>query len=350
MKKSVTAVLHIGFWFCYLLVVLVVLGIIYDTNTSNNEKEITEAFINVMFMAIYPSIISFYGFYYLLFPYSFSKKKYLLSALYGFLISLFGAIQGFIFLYYFNLNQSQDCENLDPVSIFFGMVSFITIISFLSGVVGLILKGFVTWFEEVKQKEQLKQKNLETEIALVKSQLDPHFLFNTINNIDVLILRDAHKASDYLNNLSDIMRFMLFETKTNEIPLAKEMEYIQKYIELQKIRTANENYVNFKLTGSSKGKLIAPMVFIPFIENAFKHTNNKKIEDAIDITIKMEGNKTIMICENKYDTTRKQNVESHGLGNKLIEKRLNLIYPNAHILKITDQNNLYKVYLEINHG
>ena len=87
--------------------------------------------------------------------------------------------------------------------------------------------------------------------------MDPHFLFNTINNIDVLILKNATKASNYLNKLSDIMRFMLFETKTDKILLSKEIEYIDKYIALQKIRTANSNYVNFRVKGIPNGKTIA---------------------------------------------------------------------------------------------
>jgi two-component system, LytTR family, sensor kinase len=183
---------------------------------------------------------------------------------------------------------------------------------------------------------------------LVKSQLDPHFLFNTINNIDILILKNATQASDYLNKLSDIMRFMLYETKTDRISLSSELEYIKKYIELQKIRTANSNYIKLSVTGTCEGKTIAPMVFIPFIENAFKHTTNKKLEHAITISISIEENVISFICENKYNTTSKKEQENNGLGNDLIQKRLNLIYPEKHKLNIINQNGLYSVYLVIN--
>ena len=144
------------------------------------------------------------------------------------------------------------------------------------------------------------------------------------------------------------MRFMLFETKTEKILLSQEIEYIEKYIELQKIRTANSSYVNFSVSGNAAAKKIAPMAFIPFVENAFKHTTNKKIENAIDINIMIEEENIKLICENKFDPNRKTKQESNGLGNDLIEKRLQLIYPQKHRLDISNQNNLYSVFLTIN--
>ena len=191
------------------------------------------------------------------------------------------------------------------------------------------------------------QKNYEMEMALVKSQLDPHFLFNTLNNIDVLILKNAIEASNYLNKLSDIMRFMLFETKTDEIELSKEIEYIEKYIALQKIRTANANYVKFIVAGSPKGKSIAPMIFLPFIENAFKHTGNKKLEDAIIIEMTIENETIQFECQNKFNPNRLKKPQSNGLGNQLIEKRLNLIYPEKHSLEIKKEKEQYSVSLLI---
>ncbi len=240
-------------------------------------------------------------------------------------------------------------------------MSFIILVC---GIIALVIKGFITWFGEIKLKEALKQKNHEMELALVKSQLDPHFLFNTINNIDVLILKNATKASNYLNKLSDIMRFMLFETKTDKILLSTEIEYIEKYIELQKIRTANSSYVSFSVTGAPDGKTIAPMVFIPFIENAFKHTTNKKLENAITINILIEKESIKLVSENKFDPNRNLQPASkprpadhrsdgparqgnNGLGNDLIQKRLKLIYPERHTLEIANQNGRYSVFLTI---
>jgi LytS/YehU family sensor histidine kinase len=132
--------------------------------------------------------------------------------------------------------------------------------------------------------------------------------------------------------------------------LEKEIEYIEKYISLQKIRTSNPTYVNLQITGNPGDKTIAPMVFIQFIENAFKHTSNKKIDHAIDVQLFIE-NKTIrFVCKNKFDSKRKLNQESNGLGNELIQRRLNLIYPEKHTLELSNHCNLYTVNLTIQNG
>ena len=228
-----------------------------------------------------------------------------------------------------------------------GAMSFIATIS---GIIALVIKGFITWFNEIKLKELLKEKNHEMELALIKSKLDPHLLFNTINNIDTLILKDQVKASNYLNNLSDIMRFMLYETKADKILLSKEIEYIEKYIALQKIRTTNENYVHFSVTGIIGDKQIAPMVFIPFIENAFKHANNKKLENAITINIVIKEESLQLICENKFDSMYIVQESYSGLGNELIQKRLALIYAGNHTLAVHKTNDLYSINLTIHNG
>ncbi len=340
MNKSIVVVLHIGFWVCYIFVWLLILGIYFQGDVP---EERFDYYLKIIFgLAIIPAFIGFYACYFWLFPKFLRFKKIFLSLLFGSLIAIGSALTGISILYH-NFSETEeytwDCFILPMI--------FMTLIAFISEVIALLIKGFLTWFKEIKLKEALQKKNHEMEMALVKAQLDPHFLFNTINNIDVLILKDANEASDYLNKLSDIMRFMLFETKTSEILLVKELAYIEKYIELQKIRTANKSYVNYSVVGQLNGQTIAPMVFIPFIENAFKHTNNKKLEDAI--TVEMEITKTAikMVCRNKFDPTRKNKIESNGLGNELIQKRLHLIYPNRHGLSVTNENNLYTVTLTI---
>lgn len=349
MKKSVVILLHVGFWFCYLALILVILGALYGDNGATSEARISNAFQDLFFFVLVPSALTFYSFYYYLFPQFLQKNRYLAFFILSILIALAAALINYFILN--TINADRACGNEDDdIATFFGATLFMTFVSYVSGVISLVIKGFITWFEEVKLRESLMQKNHEMEMALVKSQLDPHFLFNTINNIDVLILKNAEEASDYLNNLSDIMRFMLFETKSAEIQLSQEIEYLHKYIELQKIRTSNTTYVNFKVTGSLEGKTIAPMVFISFVENAFKHTNNKKTENAITIDIIIEKESIILNCANKYDPKSTSSQDSHGLGNVLIQKRLNLIYPDKHTLKISNENGLYSVQLIIQHG
>jgi LytS/YehU family sensor histidine kinase len=163
----------------------------------------------------------------------------------------------------------------------------------------------------------------------------------------VLIEKDAVKASAYLNKLSDIMRFMLYETKTEKILLEKELTYITKYIDLQKIRTSNLNFVNYTIEGNPGNWMIAPMLFIPFIENAFKHSGNKKTDHAIVVNIKITATVLSFYCENHFSENQLIDHEARGIGNELIKKRLDLLYPGKHSLSVEKQNNIYKVQLAI---
>ena len=370
MKRSIVILLHLGFYGCLLIITMVILGVIYGFQDDIPDGAVEHTFLAIFYFGWIPTIITFNAFYFFLFPKFMKRQKYVSAAVYGFFIALGAALLGYFNLY---LLYGRECIVEAGLKVFLWVIFLMTSVALVSGMIAFILQGFLTWMEEIKLKDMLRQKNQEMEMALVKAQLDPHFLFNTLNNIDVLILKNAKTASDYLNKLSDIMRFMLFETKTAEIPLTKEIEYIEKYIALQKIRTSNSNYVKFDVSGKAKKKRIAPMVFIPFIENAFKHTNNKKLKDAININIQIEEESVTLKCENKFDpdlksgsvqgadfsrlvgtpgTLESKNIkeDSNGLGNELIQKRLELIYPGRHILKIIQGFENYIVHLTIQNG
>ncbi|MDB5127306.1 sensor histidine kinase [Mucilaginibacter sp.] len=353
MKKSFVVSLHIGFWACYIILIAIMLGVYYRNNPSISDPEfrVVNAFKNIFLFAFVPSVISFYLFYFILFPKYLQQEKFFLAIIYALLMSAGTALVAYILHRY--LIESGHVMDMDEGgkngrSTAVRVIMVMTLIGLICGTAALVIKGFITWFNEIKLKVSLKEKNYEMEMALIKSQLDPHLLFNTINNIDALILKDAVKASNYLNKLSDIMRFILYETKTDQIFLSKEIEYIEKYIELQKIRTANVNYVHFAITGVIGHKHIAPMVFIPFIENAFKHTNNKKLVNAITVNIIITDETVQLVCENKFDSRKLalQQTDS-GLGDELIKKRLNLIYGGKHCLEVHKTNELYSVNLTI---
>ncbi|MBL0032015.1 MAG: histidine kinase [Bacteroidetes bacterium] len=227
------------------------------------------------------------------------------------------------------------------------LVLIMALVAVLNGGMGLILKGFITSYEDIKIKEELKRKNLEVELSLIKSQLSPHFLFNTLNNIDVLIRRDPDRASLYLLELSDIMRYMLYEAKKGKVFFEKEIHYIKKYIDLQKIRTSNRDFVKLDLKGTFNGVLVEPMLLMPFIENAFKHAENKREGNVIEIEISGSEKSIEFSCKNSYlpDTGMKD--EFSGLGNELIKKRMNLLFPGKHELVISDANEIFHVLLKI---
>jgi len=210
MRKSVLiALIHIGFWLCYALLMFLIVLILYSNEQVEATTGIGEVLQIMGLLAIGPSVICFYSFYSFLFPRFLRRKRYFLAFVLGVLMALGSVLITYAILWGLG---SVAATGDSPWYEFVAALIFASVVGFTTGVIALIIRGFITWFEEVRQKEALLQKNQEIELALIKAQLDPHFLFNTINNIDVLMLRSADLASEYLNKLSDIMRFMLYET------------------------------------------------------------------------------------------------------------------------------------------
>jgi two-component system LytT family sensor kinase len=343
MKKIVVIGLHLIYWIVYTYVVA-----LFITMTAQSQGFVLS---NLMFKRIwlasfyFNGAVAFYCSYTFLFSKYLIKKRILTWLMYTFLAYLVSIllVEGFLFLY---IVPSPGFVKMGLTSAF-GMAILLFLIASINGLMGFILRGFVAWYGDIKLKAELNKRNYEMEMALIRNQINPHFLFNTINNIDVMIAKDAVRASVYLNKLSDIMRFMLYETKAESIPLSKELTYIEKYVELQKIRTSNSNYVNYKVNGDPGGLMIAPMIFIPFIENAFKHTENKKLEDAINIKIDITKERILFDCENRFVEESQNKSDINGLGNELIKKRLELLYPNKYKLEVNTKNQVYSVKLTI---
>ncbi|HMG90972.1 MAG TPA: sensor histidine kinase [Chryseolinea sp.] len=346
MKKSTVILMHIAYWFVYFLFSVTGLtrGFVFDND-----------FIAPLLERIFFGMVYFYISYFFLVPKYLAKrevKTFFRSAI-G--LSMLGV--PLIFIYqFFRMSPQPDFSDIQVqsqgevilVSIQWALAFIISTIMFLiPAMMGAVLRGFITWYDEIHIKEVLIRKNLETELALLKAQLNPHFLFNTLNNIDILIEKNASAASVYLKKLSDIMRFTLYDTQEERIPLEQELEYIRKFIDLQHIRTAGE-FVELDVSGDPKNFSIAPMVFIPFIENAFKHSTNKKIENAIVIKIKIADNTVLFSCVNVIDKERPLTSHKSGLGLDLIRQRLQLLYKDSHSLEIGTVNDMFNVSLKLN--
>ncbi len=350
MKKSVVVLFHTGYWILYSTVLVFIL-MLFQLGTNLGQTPIFSDLKFELFLvdfALLPGILGFYTFYSVLFTRFLKHRKIFLLFLFGLLVVLVSGLIGSISLTLFAALGIGPGVFNDGFTSAIGITGFMSVIALLNGGMGLLLKGFITWYEDILAKEALTKKNFEMEMALVKSQINPHFLFNTLNNIDVLIAKDAEKASSYLNKLSDIMRFMLYETKTEQIPLLKEWTYLEKYIELQKIRTANPDFVHFVLEGNAAQVRIAPMILIPFVENAFKYSEGIKTAHAIQIKVRVDDQAVYFECKNEYlSDARSRKNEFRGLGNNLISKRLTLLYPGKHTLSVQDTDGVYGVALKI---
>lgn len=341
MKKSIIFFLHLGYWLLYSLLLTAIFAMVGFQSRKNFSLE---TFAPLAALCVAPNLLAFYGFYLLLFTKFLARRKFFALTLSGVLICLLAAVSGeLLAAFIFGFRQPIFTDTNEFAALFATLFT----VAAIHGIIALVIKGFVSWFDEIKLKEELAQKTYETEIALIKSQINPHFLFNTINNIDVLISKDGEKASAYLNKLSGILRYMVYETNAEKIALGKELSYLEKYLELQKIRTTNADYVKFEIAGDAKNLEIAPMILFPFIENAFKHTENRKNASSIKIRASIENRRLIFTCENSYQNPVNAKQNFGGLGNELIKKRLNLLYPEKHSLEIADDGANYKVKLTI---
>jgi hypothetical protein len=343
MKKKIVILLHLGYWAVYLLLLLVIFSLV-QVQIKRTISFPAGLFLSpVGISCIIPNLVAFYGFYLLLFPRFLARRNIPALIVAGLLCCILSAFAGSLVLgILFGFDQPLFANSAE----FSGLIVWMALVALIHGSIALVVRGFITWYGEIKLKEELRQKNFEMESALIKSRIDPHFLFNTLNNIDVLIETDAVRASAYLNKLSEIMRFMLYETGNGRIALEKELDYIEKYIELQKIRTSNARYVNFVVEEERGGLEIEPMIFIPFIENAFKHAGNKRVENAVDIRFATQKDTILFECSNNI-TVNSAEPEYGGLGNDLIRRRLELLYPGRYTLEIDKTVNKYSVKLVI---
>ena len=223
-------------------------------------------------------------------------------------------------------------------------VSLTYIVTLIFAFLGTLFRIPESWISS----EKLAKQNLQSELALLKNQINPHFLFNTLNNIDSLIKSDVDKASMTLVKLSEILRYMIYDSNIDKALLSNEISHIESYIDLQKMQYVNKDLVSLSIKGNPGNILIAPMLYIPFVENAFKHCSNKNIRDAIQIRFSIESKIVKFEYVNLFDKTQKITKDnSSGIGLNIIKRRIELIYPEKHFLSIKEENNTFNVTLSI---
>lgn len=260
--------------------------------------------------------------------------KYIQSAL---LIAL--AI-GVIFFVHFNITAFL-ATNPIRLRTFFSETLFFDCVYVLYGIIFYFIR--YAYYRELQQKELLMQ-NRSAELLFLRSQLNPHFLFNSLNNIYALVYANSGQALPAIAGLSELLRYMLYHTD-EKVPLEKELEYIRKYISLQKLRYEHTIHAELYVTGSADGITIAPLVLIPFIENAFKHGDFSGNNQGLVITIQIDTNKLVVFCMNKKGNHQKDIVGGIGLEN--VKRRLQLLYPGKHILRIDNNTDSFAVNLEL---
>jgi two-component system, LytTR family, sensor kinase len=207
------------------------------------------------------------------------------------------------------------------------------------------LKMIEDFFRNEKEKNALITEKLSAEQAFLKNQLNPHFLFNTLNNIYSLTLTQNPKAPEAVLKLSELMRYMLYESNEEKVSLQTEVKYLHNYIELQKIRYSGDSLVDFQAIGDFHSQKIAPLLLIAFVENAFKHGEINKRDSPLKISLLLNQNNLNFVIENYKKEQNKDSTGGIGLEN--VNRRLNLIYPNQHSLTIEENDKTYTCELNL---
>jgi LytS/YehU family sensor histidine kinase len=210
--------------------------------------------------------------------------------------------------------------------------------------VSTVFKLLVDQIEIALNKKILLEEKARAELNYLRSQVNPHFLFNTLNNIAALIHIDADKAEKAVIKLSKIMRAMLGNEKNKKIPLEEELDLINSYIDLQKIRLNEDTELIYTTQGDASSLFIEPLILINFVENVFKHGLGDE-KSVIRIAIKTENNKLFLLTENQIAQGKKD--ETSGIGLNNVRKRLDIVYPETHKLCLSSDQNRYKVELEM---
>lgn len=232
-----------------------------------------------------------------------------------------------------------------PENVMTGYVSFI----FFALLVNMMAIGIALSIRYVMRQSEKKQKEVEAELAWLKNQINPHFLFNTLNNISSLTQIDADKAQDTVMQLSDLLRYAMYETNKPKVPLEGEVEFMRNYIELMKLRCNEMTNVNSQFTIQNSQLEVAPLLFISLIENAFKHGMNSNAPATIDISLVQQDGMLVFTCDNTNNPKPTKDRSGSGIGLENTRRRLNLLYAGRYQWDQTiTSENIYHVRITLN--
>ncbi|HEX3384587.1 MAG TPA: sensor histidine kinase [Mucilaginibacter sp.] len=329
MKKSWQIVLHILFW------VGIETFLIY---VSHDESKLGMSSLLIIF-GVYGiiNIGLFYLNYLYLIPRFLDKKRYR-----DYTIALLIAIVVFAVGKYFltlSLHSRIEAHQNGKVPSFLAYFLGSSLTNVLFLFLSTALKFSIDWFLNARVQRDLENQRLMAELAFLKSQINPHFLFNSLNSIYSLAYQKSDTAPEAILKLSEIMRYMLYESNDTKVDLAKELQYLQNYIDLQKIRFGNKAFVEFKVTGEVGNQQIVPLLLIAFIENAFKHGVANDPNMPIRLFINLDGANLHFYTENKKHMNNRD-IEG-GVGLQNVQRRLELLYPGHYKLDIQDKPDTY---------
>jgi two-component system, LytTR family, sensor kinase len=328
------------FWHAFFWVTIIAFFVFI----ARNNMKLTVADLLVIFM-VYPiiNISLFYLNYLVLIPQFLDNKRY---GFYAISIAVAVIVYGFgkygmalIFKQYVLTREKGHIVGFG--SYFLSTIFTSVVFLFLS----TVLKFTVDWFLNERIQRDLENQRLSAELAFLKSQINPHFLFNSLNSIYSLAYQRSETTPEAILKLSEIMRYMLYECNDNKVDLAKELQYLHNYIDLQKIRFGSKAYIDFKVEGTVDHQQIVPLLLIAFIENAFKHGIANNQTTPIRLLIEVDDGHLHFYIQNKKHNNNRD--ASGGIGLSNVKRRLDLLYPGKYNLEIHDEADVYTAELSL---
>lgn len=330
-------VLHASFWCVYFS--------FFYYQISFPRKGIEPDFIDVLINSIYQvggmMLVSYLNYFFFLPRFLKNKNlgRYLLEYLPIFSVIIFGFIKGKQYI----MDGGTHTEHFFYTSRYYTSVFLSSL--FLVIFVGM-LKFAEDWFELEAKKREIEHEKLTAELRFLKAQINPHFLFNTLNNLYYLAFTQSPNTTEVIAMLSQMMRYMIYDSNHAKVPLSKEIEYMDNYIQLEKLRLNNNIPIEFEVKGNIEGKMIVPLVMITFLENAFKHgVSTNSSEAFIKVKIDLDEKRCLYTVENTKLPEKSH--EKSGIGLQNVKRRLDLSYPDNYVLNIKETPDRYAVELHL---
>ena len=349
-KRSYRWKRHFLFWLAVFFYHLVRIGIMFP---SLNMHTLGPLVLHTLRWGLLPNLFLTYSIVYYLIPKYFNQRKYI-SFVAGILlviviVQFYGIIHNLI-----TMAGSETVRNA------IGNTKGLLITTFKPGIIRLFgnpplifglflsLKTLKNWHLEQLKTETLAKENTNAELQLLKAQVHPHFLFNTLNNIYSFSLNQSPLAGALVQKLSDMLNYMIHECKGSLVPLEKEIKLIRDYMGLEKVRYGKRLDMQVEIEGNYENKLIAPLLLIPFVENCFKHgASAMRGQQWIRLVLKIDNDQLDFRLSNSKPPQANDTENKKGIGLANVQKRLQLIYPEKHFLKTESTTDIYMVHLQV---
>jgi two-component system, LytTR family, sensor kinase len=333
---------HLVFWVSYVLFFTILYGS-FDNDYYREFMVLIELLpfkIAVTYLMLYVFVPKFL-----------LRKKYFLFAIFFIITSItFGVPYRLISYYYlYPIYWPEHAFSLHPLNVAKIIKSLVSIYTVTA--IAILIKLIKLAFHNQQETNKLNSEKLEAELKFLKSQIHPHFLFNTLNNLYALTLKKDDKAPEIVLKLSELLDYMLYECNVPTIDIKREISHIENYIDLEKIRYGDRLKVDFINNGKLSDVKIAPMLILPFVENAFKHGASGEIESPwIKIDLSIDDKQLVLNVENSKETRAIVDDQGYteGIGLKNVKRRLELLYKNNYKLDVVDKGKAYLVVLKLN--